>query len=107
MRDVDRLTPTLVDSLRRRFARHVSMQPGCWEWTGATMQHGGGIISVNGHREYAQRVSYLLAHVHANIRNKVIYHHAPRNGVAVCVNPSHLRSGKPGRQRYQPGKRKK
>lgn len=50
-------------SIAERFARHVRVSDGCWEWTGGRDRPGGyGHFTLKGQRHKAHRVAWLIAH---------------------------------------------
>jgi hypothetical protein len=57
----------------------------CWQWIGATNEHGYGHLDLNGSPHYAHRLSVLLA---TGIEYVEVDHRCRNTG---CVNPRHLR----------------
>lgn len=72
---------------RVRIANTVSIDDnGCWLWTGHTMKNGYGLSALDGRKEYAHRVSYI---VHRGpIPEGLHLDHLCR--IRHCVNPEHL-----------------
>jgi len=71
---------------QRLFAK-VEKSDGCWNWTGATLVGGYGVIGVPGNRtSQVHRVSYELAN--GPIPDGLHIDHLCRN--RRCVNPDHL-----------------
>ena len=61
----------------------------CWEWRGARLPHGYGVIGSggkHGHNLYAHRVSYELS-IGPILDGMKVYHHCDN---PPCVNPGHL-----------------
>ena len=80
----------MVSSLRARFARFVSRDPGgCWLWTGAKDRDGYGVIADGRRTLAAHRVSYEL-HNRALPPGSLVMHSCD---TPACVNPAHLSVG--------------
>ena len=79
-----------MSSLRARFARFVSRDPGgCWLWTGAKDRDGYGVIADGRRTLAAHRVSYEL-HNRALPPGSLVMHSCD---TPACVNPAHLSVG--------------
>lgn len=70
-------------SLEERFWSKVEKGDGCWEWAACKNSTGYGRFRVNGHTEFAHRVSWTLAHGPIPDGLFVCHH---------CDNPSCVRS---------------
>lgn len=74
-------------SALERFEAKVERTDGCWEWIGAKIPDGYGMILWNGRRQLAHRVSYEIAH-RTEVPIGLTLDHLCRN--RACVNPDHL-----------------
>lgn len=72
-----------------RFWSHVQKGEGCWLWTGCRSAGGYGLVGFRGHRTYAHRVAFELAHGPLGAR-EVVRHRCDN---PPCVNPEHLERG--------------
>jgi hypothetical protein len=72
-----------------RFMSFVMPEPnsGCWLWTGATSSFGYGFFGLDGRKQLAHRVSWMLHHGAMPDRRTNVCH---RCDVSACVNPDHL-----------------
>lgn len=69
-------------AIRRRWARVVVLESGCWEWTGSRSAHGYGFVSGG----YAHRWTYEA--VNGPVPAGLELDHLCR--FPSCVNPDHL-----------------
>lgn len=81
------------DTRVKRFWRNVSRGESCWEWTGARMNLGYGVLATKverfgkSYRLYAHRVAWVLTHQQDIPEGWVIDHTC---GNKACCNPDHL-----------------
>ena len=80
----------MKSTLLERFESFYIPEPnsGCWIWTGVISRpdNGYGLISVNGSKRGAHRVSYEM-HRHPLEKEQFVLH---RCDMPCCVNPDHL-----------------
>lgn len=74
-------------TLQQRFWEKVEKTPTCWNWTGASDQHGYGQIRFDGFAHRSHRVSYEFSN--GPIPEGLYLDHKCHN--PACVNPEHLR----------------
>ncbi len=69
-----------------RFFRFVEVTTSCWNWSGARAAKRYGCFYLNGKRERAHVISYILHH--GVVPTGLDVDHLCRN--RLCVNPDHL-----------------
>ena len=69
-----------------RFWNKVNKTDSCWEWQAYKNRKGYGEFSLNGKKQSAHRIAYILER--GDIPNGLVIDHLCRN--RGCVNPEHL-----------------
>jgi len=79
---------------RFRIKFQVNPASGCWEWQGATNEHGYGLFWLRGRCRKAHRASLELLAGEVLSRSEVVLHRCDNR---LCVRPDHLERGNQAR----------
>lgn len=78
----------IAESVVKRFWPKVNKTDGCWEWTGAKVGGGYGVLWIDGKNKTATSIS--LAIKTGSMPASQVLHSCDN---PPCVNPEHLREG--------------